>query len=221
MKISPNLIGTAFENGYEIVQDRGLAIVGMSLGNSYFNKDRIGELLRCCSVIFSHVRVMIADKPAEHTYKAIGYSPQEAVRKARLKGNTLQNQSQKSIDNILGDVTLVEWGDEIDSHPSYLRELVRVEALYTESDIFREEVRGTTGIALDGKLKKGVEMVSAVNEGVHYLLKELAFLSASPEIFGTERIAYIYHSQWKVYEYFIEGRFDGQKRSDLGFVIII
>lgn len=220
MKIQNGLTGTAFENGYEIALSRGLAIVGMSPGNSYFDKDRIDDLLGYCADVFSEVRIMIADKPMEHTYRGIGYSTIKAERKARLNGNTLQNHSQRSIDGILGDVELVEWVDKINPHESYQRELRRFLELYRKNGDFRKEVRETTRTVLEGKLKQGVEIESAIDEGVHYLLKELAFLSASPEMFGTERVAYIYHDRWEVYEHFVEGKFDGKKRSDLGFVII-
>ncbi len=39
MDIQKGLTGTAFENGLRVVKNRGLAIIGMSLGNSYFIKD--------------------------------------------------------------------------------------------------------------------------------------------------------------------------------------
>jgi len=89
MKIIESLKGVAFEIGREVVRVRGTAVVGMSLGNSYFKKETIAELLRFCSENFSEVRIIIADKPAEHTYKAIGYSSKKARKKARLNGNTL------------------------------------------------------------------------------------------------------------------------------------
>lgn len=220
MNIQKGLTGTAFENGYEILQERGLAIVGMSPGNSYFKKATIAELLRCCAGLFSHVRIMIADKPMEHTYMARGYSPAEAERKARLNGNTLQNHSRRSMEEILGDIGLVEWGNEINPNGAYQTELNRILVLYKKNGNFRHEVRETTRTVLEGKLKQSVEIESAIDRGVFYLLKELAYLSASPKMFGTERIAYIYHNRWEVYEHFVEGKFDGQKRSDLGFVII-
>lgn len=221
MEIQEDLKGTAFENGYSILRDRGLAIVGMSPGNSYFKKVVIGNLLKYCAGRFSQVRIMIADKPAEHTYKAIGYTLQEAERKARLNGNTFQNHSLRSIDGILdSDITLVEWKKEIDTHEAYQIELEKVEKLYRDNREFRKEARDTTKAVLEGKLKPDMEMENAIDEGVNYLLKELAFLSASPKIFSVERVAYVYHESWRIYESFVDGRFDGQKRRDLGFVII-
>lgn len=221
MNIEQNLTGTAVKNGYEILQDRGLAVVGMSIGNSYFKKDRIDALLKYCTRVFSQVRILIADKPMEHTYRAMGYSSANAGTKARLKGNALQNHSQRSIDVILGgDIRLIQWENDIHPREAYQRELRRFEELYGDADGFKQEIRDTTRTVLDGKLKQGVKIESAIDEGIHYLLKELAFVSASPEILGTQKVAYVYHTRWKIYEDFVDGKFDGQKRRDLGFVVI-
>jgi cyclo(L-tyrosyl-L-tyrosyl) synthase len=220
MEIQEGLTGTAFENGYKIVQNRGLAIIGMSPGNSYFKKDRIDELLKYCTDCFSQVRIMIADKPAEHTYKAMGYDFTEAERKARLNGNTLQNHSQKSIDGIIGDIKLVEWEDEIAPNETYQRECAKIQKMYQDNNLFRHDIRETTKSVLDGKLKEKIEIEEAIDEGVHYLLKELAFVLASPEMFDVNGVTYVYHNNWLIFEDLINGKYDGKMRNDLGFVII-
>ena len=220
MRIQENFNGLAFENGYEIVRDGGLAIVGMSPGNSYFKKNQIDNLLKYCSTIFSSVRILIPSKPAEHNYLAMGYKQKKAERKARLKGNTLINHSRRTLNEILGDVKLFDWNDEFISNKFYQREFNKFKMWYADNVLFRTVVRETTKEVLKDKLKPWVNIDSAVNEGVYYLLNELAFLSASPKIFGVRRVTYVYHKKWEVYEQLIEGRFDGQKRSDLGLVII-
>lgn len=221
MNIQNNLEGTAFQNGYEIAKNKGLAIVGMSPGNSYFKKETIDKLLKYCSSMFSSVKIMIADMPMRHTYRARGYTSAQAEKKARLNGNTLQNHSQRTIDEIAeGNVSLIEWKDEIDPQEAYQAELSRIASLYKNKPSFRQDVRYTTRQVLEGKLKPGVTIESAIDEGAYYLIKELAFLSVSPKIFNTERIAYVYHNRWEIYEDFINGKYDGNKRDDLGFVVI-
>jgi cyclo(L-tyrosyl-L-tyrosyl) synthase len=221
MNMIKELYEPAFENGYEIASQKGVAVVGMSPGNSYFKKETIDDLLNYCSGIFSQVKIMIADKPSEHTYLALGYSSKEAERKARLNSNTLQNHSRKSIDGIISqNVELIEWSNQINPNETYQRELAKINELYSSNPVFRQEARETTRSVLEGKLKQEVEIESAVDEGINYLLKELAFLSASPEIFKAERITYVYHDRWKIYEDFVDGKFDGRKRKDLGFVIV-
>jgi tRNA-dependent cyclodipeptide synthase len=59
-----------------------------------------------------------------------------------------------------------------------------------------------------------------VQEGVYYLLKELAFIISSKELFETDNVAVIYHRTWPVYEKFVNGDYDGQPKEGLGLAII-
>lgn len=60
----------------------------------------------------------------------------------------------------------------------------------------------------------------SVQEGVYYLLKELAFIISSKEMFRTNQIAVIYHRSWPVYEKFVNGDYDGEPKRGLGLAII-
>ena len=70
--------------------------------------------------------------------------------------------------------------------------------------------------SLDDELEED----ESVQEGVFYLLKELAFIISSKEIFGTNKIAVIYHRSWPVYEKFVNGEYDGEAKKGLGLAII-
>ena len=59
-----------------------------------------------------------------------------------------------------------------------------------------------------------------VQEGVYYLLKELAFIISSKELFKTDNVAVIYHRICPVYEKFVNGDYDGQPKEGLGLAII-
>ena len=60
----------------------------------------------------------------------------------------------------------------------------------------------------------------SVQEGVYYLLKELAFIIAGKDMFRTNKIAVIYHRSWPVYEKFVNGDYDGEAKEGLGLAII-
>lgn len=60
----------------------------------------------------------------------------------------------------------------------------------------------------------------SVQEGVYYLLKELAFIIAGKDMFRTNQIAVIYHRSWPVYEKFVNGDYDGEAKEGLGLAII-
>ena len=219
MKIEQNLRGTAYENGYRILGSRGPAVVGMSLGNSHFDKEKINDLLTFCGETFPRTEIMIPDKPAVHNYLAIGYSQSEAQRKARLNGATLRNHSQRAISTI-NNVHLLNWAKDIESNPQYQEELERLKRLPEINATFKNATEEATIQVLSGKLKPGRQIEPAIQEGVNYLLKELAFLSASPKVLNAPEINYLYHNPWPIFEQFIEGRFDGKPRKDLGFLIV-
>ena len=55
---------------------------------------------------------------------------------------------------------------------------------------------------------------------MYYLLKELAFIISSKEIFRTDSVAVIYHRSWPVYEKFVNGDYDGEPKKGLGLAIL-
>jgi len=59
-----------------------------------------------------------------------------------------------------------------------------------------------------------------IQEGVYYLLKELAFIISSKEMFRTDNVAVIYHRSRPVYEKFVNGHYDGKPKKGLGLTII-
>ena len=79
-------------------------------------------------------------------------------------------------------------------------------------DAFRDEVRRATRAVIgeEGDLE----------EGVKYLLAELAFLDQTPAILGVPSLAYVYHRDWPVFRKFAQGEYDRQPRTHLGFVIV-
>lgn len=55
---------------------------------------------------------------------------------------------------------------------------------------------------------------------MNYLLEELAFVIASPQIFNVSKTAYIYHKKWQIFEKLVNGAFDGIIREQTGFILI-
>ncbi|MFT7615413.1 MAG: cyclo(L-tyrosyl-L-tyrosyl) synthase [Candidatus Woesearchaeota archaeon] len=220
MQIQGGFTGIACKKGYDVAANNGFAIVAMSPGNSYFKKERIAELLHYCACHFDQVRILIPDKPAQHTYRAMGYSEKRACKKARLNSNALKNHSLASIKNLLDNVQLIDWESDVSTKESYKRELESVLTMYEHNMKFKNAVRETTRKVLEHKLKEGIDLDTAIDEGVYYLLKELAFLSACPQMYEIRNATYVYHDRWKVFEDFVGGVFDGKIRNKLGFIII-
>ncbi len=215
-----------FQIDYKVLEKKGIVIVGLSPENSYFKKETIHELLSFLTNLFSMLRIMIPDKPILHTYKALGYSIQKAERKARLNGNTLKNHCNNSINEILKiqsnkDIKIINWELEIESEENYLHELKALFALYQSKTLFYEDVRSTKWQVIKKNMKDHSDIEKSLDEAVIYLLKELAFILASPLMFKVENIAFVYHTNWPPFENLIAGKYDGKIRKNIGFLICV
>jgi len=222
--ITQGRTGNAARIGYEIVRDRGVCVIGMSPGNSYFNKDRISSLIKFSSEVFSQTIVMVPDVPAVHTYKALGYCENKARQKARLNGNTLQNHCKRAIQSLGYPVnkqfSVLEWAQDVERSPIYRQALMEIRELYKSNPCFSRRARHETQSVLEPKLGDPSRIETAVQEGVWYLIKEFAFLQACPSMFGLERIAYLYHKPWGIFEDYANRVYGGNMRQDLGFLIV-
>lgn len=221
MEIQKNLIGTVFKTGYNVFNEKGCVIVGLSQGNSYFKVDLINNLLNFCKNNFSFVHIMNADKPSIYTYLALGYSLEKSVKKANKNGNLLKNHCTNFIlKSLSSKFNLFNWGFEIESNKIYRDELNRLKNLFEFNLEFKTDVRNTTKSVLENKILDVSKLDLGISIGVNYLLCELAFLSVSCDLFGIDKIAYIYHNRWEVFENFVNGVYDGKINKHIGFIIV-
>lgn len=200
-----------FDRGSAIMQVRGAALLGMSIGNSHFSEANIRNLFGACEPVFSQLNVMITDVIGIHTLKAEGLSDVQATRKARLDGNALRNRIVRASEG-LEDVHVINWQKEVAEAPAFQSGLENVRRLYTAVDSFRDDVRAAT-LAVIGE-------DGDIEEGVKYLLAELAFLDQSTTLLGVSEVAYVYHRDWPIFRRFAEGEYDGNPKPHLGFVIV-
>ncbi len=74
MNIDHDLKEICYIQGYQTLKNRGVALLGISPGNSYFKQSTISELIDFSVNIFSKIYIVVPDKPYEHTYRALGYT---------------------------------------------------------------------------------------------------------------------------------------------------
>ena len=197
------------------------AVIGMSVGNSYFKEEKISFLLKTCVQKYDNAIVMIP--PAFYNYKAIGYNDVKAARKARLKANALNNIVQRTIKSnpLLKDkVSVFDFSAPAFSEKHQVS-LLRLEKLYKENILFQQDVNGTTSEYIKSFARStGRELESvegAVEIARKYLLEEFAFM----ESFDDKTDArYVYHREWPVYTNYIDGKYDDQKKDNISFEII-
>lgn len=208
----------------QVLEERGYALVWMSAGNSYFKENIIKKILNFVGENFIKTLVMAPDEPAEHTFKALGYEGNDIKRKARLNANLLQNRAKRIISLLDNErqnkFKVIEWIDEIIPNNAYQARLKEISYLYSENKKFRDDALETTRNVLKGKIKEDGNIISALKEAVNYLLKELAFVLASPEIYKTKKVTYVYHHEWPIFQKLISGYYNGLKRDNLGFLLL-
>jgi cyclo(L-tyrosyl-L-tyrosyl) synthase len=225
MNIILNLEGTAFKTGYKVLEQKGTVIVGMSPGNGYFKKDTIYQLLRSVSHLFKNIKIFIPDIPAQYTYNALGKSITKAVAISRKNSNLLRNHSMQAIDEIMRNgsivnITISDWHNEIECAPAYHKHKKYIYDLYRKNERFYSDARQATQMVIVSQAKDGIDMKKAVDIAVNYLLEELIFLLASPEIYGVEKTTAVYHRRWPIFENLISGQYD-MPISNVGFMLLV
>ena len=200
---------------------REIALIWMSAGNSYFDEKTIGKLLKFADKKFQRVIVLSPDKPAEHTFKAVGYPENKARRKAKLNANLLINRAKRELQKIKGKqkFSFVDWESEVIINPNFKKRYREIISLYKNNVSFREDARETTKKVIDDKFLDVTEVERAIDEAVFYLIEELSFVLSSPSIYKVDNVSYLYHKNWVIYEDFIKGKYDGKKRDNFSFVL--
>lgn len=200
--------------------EEGIGLIWMSAGNSYFKEEIVLRLLEFAGKNFNQVIILSPDEPAEHTYKALGYEEKIAKRKAKLNSNLLKNRANRAIENLKNHKSkfkIIEYTEEIIPNKIYKKELIEITNLYFHNKQFQKDAKEITKKIIENKSAKQLEI--SIDEAVNYLLKELAFVLASPKIYKTNKVTYIYHNKWEIFEKLIEGKYDNLPRSNLSFIL--
>lgn len=199
-------------------------IIGMSPGNSYFKEEVVKQLLKTVVEKFGRTAVLVADIPAIFTYVALGYPKNRARKdKALPQGNNLKNKVKRAMEE-LGysetQVKIIDWEKDVENNPDYQEEYNRVVNLYETNQTFRQTANDATQEVLEGSTKETIDLKEAVKIGVHYLLSEFGFMEFAPKYFGVEKVTYVYHRRWPVYESYRLGEFDGTPRPYLDSLVV-
>jgi tRNA-dependent cyclodipeptide synthase len=200
-----------------------LAIIGMSPGNSYFKDYEIRFLLQEAIERFGRCAIMVADVPAIATYIALGYSPNKARNKAIPKGNNLKNRTRRLAEEMgysADQVRIIDWAEDVETNAAYQQHYQSILDKFQKLPDFAAAVRETSRIVLASSGKVEGDLGAAIENAIHYLLSEIAFLEYAPQFLDSSRVCYLYHRNWGVYEDYIKGRFDGVAKSNLDFLLL-
>jgi tRNA-dependent cyclodipeptide synthase len=199
-------------------------IIGMSPGNSYFKDAQIRYLLKEMVERFGRTCVIVPDVPAISTYLAYGYPENKARAKAIRQGTSLKNRTRRLMKELAfepSQVRIVEWATEVAENLDYRRIYdLRVKKLYESNLEFSRSVDTATRDVLEAFKRPISDMNAAIKIAVYYLLSELAFIEFAPQFLDSTHVTSIYHRNWSVYEDYTSGKFDGQVRPHLGFLLL-
>lgn len=200
-------------------------IIGMSPGNSYFKDEVVKDLVKKVVEKYGKTAILIADIPAISTYVALGYPENRARRdKALPQGNALRNKVQRAMEELnysKEQVKIIDWEVEIENNPQYQEKYLDVSELYNANKSFQDSANDATKSVLEYSEKEIPNLEFALKTAVHYLLSEFAFMEFATKYLEAEKVTYIYHKQWPVYELYISGEFDNNKREYLGFEMVV
>lgn len=152
-----------------------------------------------------------------------------------MKANRLRNKCHEAIGtNGRGEAPFryIKWMEEVETCQKYHEAYKEIQELYQRNEEFQADIKQSTEMALRC-LKKGREKAEEshnkenedavtfdLEEGVKYLLKEVAFLEVVPSIYEScQEFVFVYHRSWPVLEKYMNGYYDNIPKLSLGFVV--
>jgi len=165
------------------------ALIGISPFNSYFDEDRLRQLLAFCARDARDVVLFIPDEVTRYTLEARGYPPDRAIKKMRRQVQYLRNKIVRAANGapppILGCL-------ELSQLPEYIRRHAELEQRFESDSEFRQGCLATTRWVLAASPDEEVSEQTMLL-GVRYLLAELPLFLHAPEILRRTEIAFVYH----------------------------
>lgn len=225
-----NLVGTtpAHLKGWELVKKRDLIMVGVSMGNGYFNHHRLEVILTGMATYFSEVVVLIPDLPALHTYRAVGYNKgtaKEKIRKHRKDIRSCCKHISQHIEESYGKTNLkiITWNEVITQGTLYQEAYHHAFETYLTHPEFRRDIEQSTQHYILGRLE-GQELQSlggmdaVVKEAVYYLIEEMAFHEIFHVILGKEPIS-CYYRELALVPNYISGNYGNFPNQSAGWIV--
>ncbi len=174
------------------------AVLGISPFNSYYSEERIRELVEWGLQTFRTVHLFVPDEPSAYTLAAAGYTPADAVTKARRQANYLRNKIGRALEGLgisasASDEMLAPWS-RVSTNPQYQAGFARGVDAYERDPAFRHACRATASWVLQRRTSESSGLAPEAIEGaVRYLLAELPLFIDSVGIFGQRASVFCYH----------------------------
>lgn len=180
----------------EIFKEKKTILIGISMGNSYFNEDRLRIILSGFSSQFENVAVLLVDDLAMHNYRAMGYDEKRAKKKITVNSNQLSNRIKRTIKEIeekynRTNIKFYQWRD-IELFPQYHQSLKIITEHYNKGDAFACDINQVTSKVMNAYISNPQAENFVLDEAKWYLLKELAFTHCASDFFESSLVTGYY-----------------------------
>ncbi|MFG3379453.1 tRNA-dependent cyclodipeptide synthase [Streptomyces sp. NPDC047999] len=208
-------------NCRSIYRRREHLVVVVSPGNSYFRTPIMTRLLDWADRTFRHVAVLHPDTGLECSFTAIGYSPDRARLRARREISQSRRRVRRAWDqaNVPIQRRLEVLVSEFMNHPAYRSVLKTAEEQMQRDLRFRTMCQGVTRDAIaHWALHAGRQIPHLDDPPLDYILAELPFFLASPQILQTSSSTMCYHRRLEFIEYLYRSGGPLKPKRNQGFV---
>jgi len=215
--------------GWELVQKRELMTVGISIGNGYFNKDRLEVILMGMASYFKEVVIIVPDLPTLHTYRALGYDEHHAmekVKKHRQEIERCHRRISEQVHHHFGkqNISVLMWSNGFAQQEYYQQVYSRTIAIYNTNSEFRESVLRNTERYIIARLEEqniqqlgGIKKV--VEKAAHYLIEEMAFHELFNVILGREQPIASYYRDLELVINHVNGNYGNPPNKYFGWIV--
>ncbi|WP_169805237.1 tRNA-dependent cyclodipeptide synthase [Nocardiopsis trehalosi] len=178
----------------EILEKGEHALLGVSHGNSYFNRERLTALMRWAAHRFAAVDVVIADSHVVHVLRALGYSEEHARRKAHKETRLIRNRVADAAGSLPEDRRPTVRGlSSFQDDTAYRAVLADVAAAMRGEPAFAAVVRAMTRAVVAARTGAADVREDQVEAALCYLEAELPFFFDTPRILGVGSSVSCYH----------------------------
>ena len=222
-----NLVGTtpAHLKGWELVQKRELMTVGISIGNGYFNRDRLEIILTGMASYFSELVVVIPDIPALYTYQALGYDKHHSETQVREHEHRITNRCESIFNEIKktnqkAKLKIVRWHF---AQERYYRQAYEYTLkIYHNNNDFRKSILYNTERYILARLEEqDVQqlggMKKVVENAIHYLIEEMALHDVFHMVLDGEPIS-SYYKELELTPNYISGKYGNRPNKHVGCI---
>lgn len=185
--------------------------------NSYYNPQRVEQLVHWACAHFGRVDVMTAGYEAAHTLVAAGIAPPDAVRRVqravrKLRYAAITAFRECGIDN--PEDYVCSW-TEYENRPRYRDLKAYAYSMYQHDLSWRQACQDLARAAVSS-IAKCEPSPTAIEAAVSYPLAEIPILLDSPAVFGVEHSVFAYHRPFDISYFLLQGRCSRNQ----GFIVL-